>query len=74
MANNMVWENYRSSNPNKGTDEEVQSMIRDVVETIHKLERIYGSAAASIVVRSLLQDWHSLAAMAKARGITYEHP
>lgn len=74
MANNMVWENYRSSNPDKGTDEEIQSMIRDVVETIHKLERIYGAAQSRIVVCALLQDWHALSHMAKARGITYEHP
>jgi hypothetical protein len=74
MASQQTWNNYRSHNTNKGSDEEIQSMIRDVVETIHKLERMYGIAGAAFTVRSLLQEWHSLSDIAKARNITYEHP
>lgn len=74
MANDITWTNYHSPNPNKGTNEEVQSMIRDVVETIHKLEKIYGVAGSRLVVRALLQDWLSLSDIAKARNISYEHP
>lgn len=74
MASQQTWDNYHSSNPNKGTDEEIQSMIRDVVETIHSLERMYGGAGARVVVVALLQDWHNLSGIAKARNINYEHP
>jgi hypothetical protein len=73
MASQQTWANYHSSNTNKGSDEEVQSMIRDVVETIHTLERMY-DARAQLLVRALLQDWHALSGMAKARNISYEHP
>ena len=74
MASQQTWANYHSSNTNKGTDEEVQSMIRDVVETIHALERMYGHPRAQLLVTALLQDWHALSSMAKARDIKYEHP
>ena len=74
MASRLTWENYRSTNPDKGTDEDIQSMIKDVVETIHTLERMYGTANAQLVVRALLVDWHTLAQIAGARGLTYERP
>jgi hypothetical protein len=74
MASRQTWENWHSQNPNKGSDEELQSMIKDVVEAIHTLERMYGSVASKFVVRSLLQDWHSLSETAKARGLAYESP
>ena len=74
MASRQTWENWRSQNPNKGDDEEIQSMIRDVVETIHTMERMYGDTGAKLIVRALLQDWHSLASVANARNIKYEHP
>jgi hypothetical protein len=75
MASSQVWANYRGPNTYKGSDEDVLSMIRDVVETIHSLERMYGAAGSQLVVRGLLQDWHALRGMADARGITnYERP
>lgn len=70
MASSSTWQNYRSPNPNKGDNDELLSMISDVVETIHNLERMYGHAEARIIVRSLLQDWHTLSGMAEARGLT----
>jgi len=75
MASAQVWANYRSPNHYKGSDEDVLSMIRDVAETIHGLERMYGAPAVQLIVRGLLQDWHSLSGMAEARGIkNYERP
>ncbi len=74
MASRQTWENWRSPNINKGEDEEILSMIRDVVETIHNLERMYGSGA-NLIVRGLLQEWHALAGIADARGLrAYERP
>ncbi len=49
MASQQTWDNYHSSNTNKGTDEEIQSMIRDVVETIHTMERMYGGRRGTLV-------------------------
>lgn len=74
MASQLTWANYHSSNPSKGSNEDVQSMIRDVVETIHTLERMYGGHGSKLIVTALLQEWHSLRSIADARGITYEHP
>ena len=73
MASKQSWDNYRSPGHVK-TDEELQSMIRDVVETIHTLERMYGAVGAQLVVRGLLQDFHALSGMANARGLNYERP
>lgn len=75
MASQQAWENWRGPNPNKGDDEQILSMIRDVVETIHTLERMYGHVGAQLVVRGLLQDWHALTGMADMRGLkNYERP
>jgi hypothetical protein len=75
MASAYTWANYRTPNTNKGDDEEILSMIRDVVETIHNLERMYGTPGAQLVVRGLLQDWHTLRGIADARGLhNYERP
>ena len=73
MASRQTWDKYRSPGIVE-TDEEVQSMIRDVVETIHTLERMYGIAGAKLTVLGLLQEYHALASMASARGLTYERP
>lgn len=75
MANRQVWENFRSTNTNKGDNDEILSMIRDIVETIHSLERIYGQIGSRLATTALLSDWHSLRSIAEARGIsTYERP
>ena len=75
MASNQIWENWHSPRQNKGEDEDILSMIRDVVQTIHNLERMYGPAKAQLIVRGLLQEWHALAGVAEARGLrSYEHP
>lgn len=73
MASKQSWDNYRSPGIVK-TDEELLSMIRDVVETIHTLERMYSTGGAKLVVWGLLQDYHALSGMANARGLNYEHP
>jgi hypothetical protein len=74
MASRQTWEKYRSPGVVE-TDEEVSSMIRDVVETIHTLERMYGADRAQLTVRALLLDWQALSLMASSRGIrNYEHP
>ena len=73
MASRETWDKFRSPGIVE-TDEEVQSMIKDVVETIHTLERMYGATGSQLIVRALLQEWHALSGMAQARGITYEHP
>lgn len=74
MASKQSWDNYRGPNQNKGSDEEVLSMVKDVVETIHTLERMYPNGGAKLVVWGLLQDWHALSGIAQARGLNYEHP
>lgn len=75
MASKQVWENWHSSSRNKGSDEDILSMMSDLVTTISSLEKIYGSKTASLIVRSLLLDWTSLKNIADARGIrNYERP
>ncbi len=75
MASADTWANYRGPSFNKGDDEEILSMISDVVDTIHNLDKMYGHAGAQLVVRGLLQDWHALTGMADARGLTdYKRP
>ncbi len=49
MASRQTWDKYRSPGIVE-TDEEVQSMIRDVVETIHTLERMYGAKGSQLQV------------------------
>lgn len=73
MASKQSWDNYRSPGIIK-TDEELLSMIRDVVETIHTLERMYSQGGAKLVVWGLLQDYHALSGMANARDLNYERP
>jgi len=70
MASSQTWEIWH--NPkilNKGEDEDILSMISDVVETIHNLERMYGNTVARLTVRSLLQEYHALTSIAEARNI-----
>lgn len=75
MATKDVWDNYRSRNLNKGTDKDILSMMRDVVDTIHNLEKMYGARGSQLVVRGLLLEWHALAGMADARGLrNYKRP
>jgi hypothetical protein len=73
MASKQSWDNYRSPGIVE-TDEELLSMVKDVVETIHCLEKMYSKGGAKLVVWGLLQDWHALSGMAQARGLNYEHP
>lgn len=76
MASKQTWDNWQNPKVlNKGDDEEILSMIRDVVETIHNLERMYGNTVARLTVRSLLQEYHALVSVANARNLhNYEHP
>jgi len=71
-----VWETWHNPKVlNKGEDEDILSMIRDVVETIHNLERMYGHTVARLTVRSLLQEYHALVGVANARGLdNYARP
>lgn len=73
MATREVWLNYFSSNQNKGSDEDIQSMIKDVVMAISLLERIYGAKEARLVTAELLNHYLSLKSIAQARGISH-HP
>lgn len=75
MASLGTWVNYHSGNTNKGTDEEVLSMIQDVVDTIRLLEKMYGPKEVKLVTRSLLDEWNTLRQMADARNLhTYARP
>ncbi len=69
MASKQVWENWHGPSLNKGEDEDILSMIRDVVDTIHSLERMYGNVAARLTVRALLQEYHALVSVANARDL-----
>lgn len=74
MASKEVWNNWHSTSLNKGSDEEIISMIDDLVETIHSLEKIYGDKSA-LFVRALFLDWISLRCIADARGLSnYKRP
>lgn len=76
MASRQAWETWHNPKAlNKGEDEDILSMIRDVVETIHSLERMYGNVAAHLTVRGLLQEYHALVSVAHARNLrNYECP
>lgn len=70
MASKQTWDNWQNPKVlNKGDDEEILSMIRDVVETIHNLERMYGTGDARLTVRGLLQEYHALVGVANARNL-----
>jgi hypothetical protein len=69
MANQSTWERYREVGTIE-TNEEVSSMIADVVETIHGLERIYGNTMSALIVRALLVDYQALIGCANSRRIT----
>jgi hypothetical protein len=71
MASKQTWDTYLSQNV-VHSDEELQSMIKEVVETVHTLERMYGANKASLFVRALVLDYQSLIGMANVRGISYE--
>jgi len=73
MATREVWPNYFSSNQNKGSNEDIQSMIKDVVMTINLLERIYGAKEARLVTAELLNQYVSLKSIAQARGISHHN-
>lgn len=66
---NAIWENYHSSNPNKGTDEEVLAMYYDICTLIDLVKQIYGSVARSLVLRSFYPEYHELRSIIWARGI-----
>lgn len=74
MASKETWAYYHSPGIVK-TDAELVSMIQDVVDTIHNLERMYGVERAQLMVRAIMMDWHALSLMAFHRGIEhYAHP
>jgi hypothetical protein len=75
MASKETWEIWHGPALNKGENEDILSMISDVVETIHSLERMYGNVAARLTVRGLLQEYHALAGVADARDLrNYARP
>jgi hypothetical protein len=69
MASQEVWTRYSTQGIINEGEEEVRSMIKDVVETIHTLERMYGVVKAQLVVRALILDYQALAGIANARDI-----
>jgi hypothetical protein len=63
-----AWEKYR----NPGfivSDEALVAMLHEVVDTIHTLERIYGTVQAQLLVRVLLIDYSTLSTMAYSRNL-----
>ena len=66
-AKNPLWKNYHSSNPNKGTDEEVLSMYYDICTLIDLVKQIYGPD--NLVLRSFYPEYNELRSTIWARGI-----
>lgn len=63
-----IWQTWRE----RGTieaDQDLLAMLKELVNTIQSLERMYGGRGASLVVRSLLMDWQSLMYCAEARNL-----
>lgn len=61
------WEQWR----NKGiinSDDILVEMIREMVDTIHQLEHIYGDKAR-IVSSSMIMEYYALTQIAFSRGI-----
>lgn len=74
MASKETWTKYQNSGV-VGTDEELVSMISDMVVTIRNLEKMYVQGQSMLTVRALLQEWHALSGVAFHRGIMdYERP
>ena len=74
MASKETWTRYQNTGT-IGTDEELVSMISDMVITIRTLDKMYVQGQAMLTVRALLQEWHALSGVAFYRGISdYERP
>lgn len=72
MATQETWDRYKSPGIIE-SDDELRSMIKDVVDTIHNLQKMYGRGSEMVVYR-LIQDYYNLQLMAGARGFSdYEH-
>lgn len=62
------WETWT----NKGivpTNDLLLEMMQELVDAIHNIEHIYGQKA-SIVSRSMINDWYNLSLTAQARNLT----
>jgi hypothetical protein len=74
MATKEIWARFHSTEQYKGTDEEIISMIDDIISGINLIEMIYGIKESRMMTRGMLQDWHALAGIANARGLKYKYP
>lgn len=68
MASKEVWENYRSSNPDKGSDYDIRSMMADTATTFRNLTNMYGSGA-DLVLHGIISTYQNLQDIAMARNI-----
>lgn len=64
---NHVWRNYHSSNPNKGTDEEILSMYFDICTAIDWVKIIYGPD--NLLLRVFYSDYNTLRSAVWARKL-----
>lgn len=76
MADKKIWANWHSptvmrSAQDKGTDEEIVSMMEDAVKVIHLLEDMYGQEGSKLVTMGPLADYLALSSIAFNRGIKY---
>lgn len=62
------WDSYNSDGIIIN-DDVLIGMIKDVVDTIHNLERMYGQARSQLIVRVMLNDWQALNSMARFRNL-----
>ena len=68
MASKETWF-YYSTRGFIETDDEVKSMIEDVVDVIHSLEKMYSASGSALIVRAIMADYIALTGIADARGL-----
>lgn len=68
MNTNVAWRAYHQHGT-IDSDNELLTMLQEVIDTIRALERIY-LAKSSLVVSGMLSDYTRLLHMARARDLT----
>lgn len=69
MDTKKAWEQYHSPGQSPVEDDVLLTMIQEMVDTIHNLERMYGNHRAQLMVRSMLLDYNTLQSWAWHRHL-----
>jgi hypothetical protein len=63
-----AWKEYNTVGTIQ-SDQAVLAMLQEVVDTIHSLEKIYGTTKSALVVRAMIADYHALSGIAFHRNL-----